>query len=87
MVQEKLTALLEELHAELEKEQTLDETERAQLEAAAAELNEVLSRAADDKESGAFESLRDRLLNLEVEHPRVAAIIGETAELISKLGV
>ena len=87
MVQERLTALLAELHAELDKEEQLDDTARAQLEGAAAELNEFLSRAQDSEEHGAFEALQERLLNLEVEHPRVAAIIGETAELISKLGV
>jgi ferritin-like protein len=87
MVQERLTALLAELHEELEKEQQLDAAARAQLEGAAAELNEFLTKAAASEEHGAFEALQERLLNLEVEHPRVAAIIGETAELISKLGV
>ncbi len=87
MVQERLTRLLAELHEELEKEQQLDDAARAQVEAAAEELNEFLTKAAESEEHTAFEALQERLLNLEVEHPRVAAIIGETAELISKLGV
>ncbi len=87
MVQEKITKLLDELQDELEQAQHLDAATRSQVEEAAAELNEFLSREPEDEEQGAFESLRDRLLNLEVEHPRLAAIIGETADLISKLGV
>lgn len=87
MVQEKLTKLLEELHAELDEAEHLDAATRFQVQEAAAELNEFLSRETNVEEHGAFESLRDRLLSLEVEHPRVAAIIGETADLISKLGV
>ena len=87
MVQERLTKLLEDLHTELEQADHLDDATRAQIAEAAAELNEVLTRPADSEEQHAFDSLQDRLLSLEVEHPRVAAIIGETAELISKLGV
>ncbi|MGD2168149.1 MAG: DUF4404 family protein [Gammaproteobacteria bacterium] len=87
MVQKRLTRLLEELRDELEKAENIDDATRSQIEDAAMELNEFLGRDDDDAERGGFESLQDRLLSLEVEHPRVAAIVGETADLISKLGV
>ena len=86
MVQKRLTALLEELNGELERTDQLDPGTRKQIEAAAQELDALLSnepsRAQDD-----HRSLQDRLLSFEVEHPRIAAIFGEAAELLARLGV
>ena len=87
MSHEKLSALLAQLHDELRQAEHLDADTRSQLEEAAAELDTFLAAAKTTDEHGAFETIRDRLLSLEVEHPRVAAIVGEAADLISKLGV
>ena len=87
MTQDKLRALLDELHKELEKADHLDPSTRSHVEAAAGELLAALARDETEDSQGAFDALRERLLSLEVEHPRVSAIIGEAADTISKLGV
>lgn len=87
MTQDKLKLLLDELHKELEQADHLDADTRAHVEAAAGELIAVLAREDAADTHGAFQTLRARLLSLEVEHPRVSAIIGEAADTISKLGV
>jgi len=87
MVHKRITTLLRELQTELESAEQLDAETRAQIEDTAAELDEFLAEQDRRDEEGAFDALHKRLLSLEVEHPRVSAIIGETAELFSKLGV
>ena len=87
MTQDKLKALLDELHKELEQAEHLDPDTRSHVENAASELIAVLAREDAAETHGAFDALRERLLSLEVEHPRVSAILGEAADTISKLGV
>jgi polyhydroxyalkanoate synthesis regulator phasin len=87
MVRQRLTELLEELHEEFEKSQDIDPATRAQLQEVADELDEFLGKEDDEHEQGIIERLRERLLNLEVEHRRVSTIIGETLDLLARLGV
>lgn len=85
MVRKRLTELLDELHAQLEDTDQISADTRERLQTVSADVRELLARETEDGEDQS--TLRDRLLSLEVEHPRLAAIIGETAELISRLGV
>jgi hypothetical protein len=87
MVHDRLKALLEQLHNELEKTDQLDASTRSQVEAAAADLDDLLARKKVGESADDDETLHDKLLELEVEHPRVAAILGEAADLLSKLGI
>jgi hypothetical protein len=87
MVRQRLTELLGELQDEFEKADDIDPATRAQLEEVAADLDEYLGRDEEEDEQGIVETLREKLLNLEVEHRRLATIVGETLDMLARLGV
>jgi len=86
-VRKRLTELLDELKQELDRTDDLDAATQAQLEDVADALDEYLAEHEAEAEPGVLDAMHRKLLKLEVEHPRIAAITGETVELISKLGV
>jgi hypothetical protein len=87
MVRQRLSELLEELQQEFEKADDIDPATRAQIEEVAAELDELLGREEDEPEQGIIETLREKLLNVEIEHRRLATIVGETLDMLARLGV
>jgi len=87
MVRQRLTELLEELQEEFEKADDIDPATRAQIEEVAAELDAYLGREEDEPEHGIVDTLREKLLNVEIEHRRLATIVGETLDMLARLGV
>ena len=87
MVRQRLTELLKELNEEFERAEDIDDATRAQIEEVAAELDELLEKHEEEHEHGIVDRLRERLLNLEVEHRRLSSIVGETLDLLARLGV
>ena len=87
MVRQRLTELLEELHEEFAKAKDIDPATRAQIEEVAAELDEYLGKDEGEHEHGFIEKLREKLVDLEVEHRRLATIVNETLDLLARLGV
>jgi len=87
MVRQRLTELLEELQEEFEKADDIDPATRAQIEEVAAELDEFLGREEEEPEQGIVDTLREKLLNVEIEHRRLATIVGETLDMLARLGV
>jgi hypothetical protein len=80
--------LLSELRRELGDTSGLAADERAAIGRIAEELGRI---AQDQPAAGATESvlgeLRDRTLRLESEHPRLAAVLGQVADALGKLGI
>lgn len=87
MVRKRLTKLLDELNTELAKSPKLDPETTQQIEEVAAALDAYLAQQEAADEPGMVDAMHKKLLKLEVEHPRISAITGETLDLISKLGV
>jgi hypothetical protein len=87
MVRQRLTELLGELQQEFDKADDIDPATRAQLEEVAADLDDFLGKDDDEDDQGIVETLREKLLNLEVEHRRLATIVGETLDMLARLGV
>ena len=86
MPREALRQNLTKLHAELASAEELDEDVRALLRQVAGDIEEVLG-----DQSASPHSLQNRLeeatAKFEADHPRLANIIGELADTLSKLGV
>ena len=86
-MRKRLTELLDELKQELEQTDDLDDATAERLEEVADALDDYLAEHEAESEPGVLDTMRNKLLELELEHPRIAAITGETAELLSKLGL
>jgi hypothetical protein len=87
----RLQATLAELHQELAEAGTLDAESRALLQAMAQEIRASLDGATGALQPPPADSVVDRLrttaLRLEVEHPRVAAVIGRLLDTLASVGI
>jgi len=82
---------LSELHGELASAAKLDPELRAMLREVARDIEKVLEQQdAQDQPTGT-DPLQDRIqqatVNFEAEHPRLARILGDLADTLTKLGI
>ena len=82
---------LTELHTELASASELDPALRRQLRDVAADIEALLGEEAADEQTSTADQLRQRLrqatVEFEAEHPRFAAILGDLADTLTKLGI
>ena len=87
MPREALRENLTKLHTELASVENLDEELHALLRSVAADIENVLG----DEDAAATHSRRAQLedvaVKFEADHPRLASILGELADTLSKLGI
>jgi hypothetical protein len=88
----KLRSLLTELHRELGSAERLDEESRRLVEQVLADVDRLeagptAARSTGRNDAGADDALRDLVLKLEAEHPRLAATIGQLADALGRLGI
>jgi uncharacterized NAD(P)/FAD-binding protein YdhS len=85
---EKLRATLNELETELQGLDSLDDATREQLAEAAAEIAASLRRGKrSEKTRRAEDSLQNRLVEFEAEHPQLAMIVGRLLDGLAQLGI
>jgi hypothetical protein len=85
---DKLRATLSELEAELQGLDSLDDATREQLADAAAEIAASLRRGKpSEKTRHAKDSLQDRLVDFEAQHPQLAIIVGRLLDGLAQLGI
>lgn len=81
---------LQQLHSELQQVEVIDESERQTLEQLTADIQELL-----DKQEGhdlqqyerLGEGLKESLAKFEASHPTVTKLMGETIDMLAKMGV
>jgi hypothetical protein len=86
MPEKKLGELLEQLHAELEQTQSLDEEGREML----VHLDEDIRKFIDPKEEDdetVFERIQDAIDHFEVEHPVITAALSQILNSLSNAGI
>jgi hypothetical protein len=88
MSDDRLHTVLEQLRAEVERLGTSDPAGRARLQALIEDLEGQLDAASDDStQADLLDSLPDTLRQLEVEYPRLTAILGRVASTLSSMGI
>jgi hypothetical protein len=86
MDRDRLRTLLTELHRELGSADRLDAESRALVEQVLADVDR-LDTAASQGQAANDGDLRDLVLKLESEHPRLAAAIGQVADALGRIGI
>lgn len=84
MDRDRLRSLLAELHRELGTADRLDAESRALVEQVLADVDRL---DAPPTSSAPDDALRDLVLRLETEHPRLAAAIGQVADALGRIGI
>ena len=87
MDRDKLRTLLAELHRELGSADRLDSESRALVEQILADVDRLEGSAANAGTGTDDGQLRDLVLKLESEHPRLAAAIGQVADALGRIGI
>jgi hypothetical protein len=87
-VKQRLQQLLKELHTELGNADALDDQTKDQLRGLADEIEGAVG-PDEDKSMGAeaLSQLEEAAVDFEVEHPRLAGILGQITDTLSKLGI
>ena len=89
MDSQELHRKLKDLHIELQRVESLDDSERATLESLAREIQEILDK--DQDETHNYDKLGDRLKDavakLEASHPRATMSMREVIDQIAFLGI
>jgi hypothetical protein len=87
----RLRSLLAELHRELGSADRLDAESRRLVEQVLADVDRLEAGPAADRDEASDEAsddpLRELVLKLEAEHPRLAATIGQLADALGRLGI
>jgi hypothetical protein len=87
MDRDRLRALLTELHRELGTADRLDAESRRLLEQVLAVADRLAAGPAVEARGTSDGDLRDLVLKLESEHPRLAAAIGQVADALGRIGI
>lgn len=86
-MKQRLQELLKELHTELADADAMDEQSRSELLKLAGEIEVTVGDDAADDVPTPEAQLQEAVLEFETEHPRVAGILGQIADTLSKLGI
>lgn len=86
MPDKKLNELLEQLHDELEKNQSVDEEGREMLVHLNADIRKYIDPAEDDDET-IFNRIQDAIDRFEVEHPVITAALSQILNSLSNAGI
>jgi hypothetical protein len=87
MDRDRLRSLLTELRRELGSANQLNAESRALVEKVLADLDRLDLAARQERHGTDNGDLRDLVLKLESEHPRLAAAIGQVADALGRIGI
>lgn len=90
MSNENLRKLLEQLHDELERTESVDERGKELLRHLNADINSRLKRSEKDKildDESTLERLQDAIDHFEVTHPRLMMMLSEMMTVLSNAGI
>jgi hypothetical protein len=90
MDEEELQKLIEQLHAEIQNTQDIDEPEQQLLQHLDSDIHELLGRSEDDHAqalSTTIRRLEESLDHFEVTHPALTSLISRLLESLSTAGI
>jgi hypothetical protein len=90
MDKKQLHETLEQLHAELQQIECVDESEQQTLQKLMADI-EKLTRSSDSAHQHVYErlgeGLRQGIEQFEASHPRATMLMGQVADALAKIGI
>jgi len=86
MTDQKLRELLQQLHDELERTQSVDEQGREMLRHVNADIQQFLDPTQENPES-LLDRLQNAIDHFEVEHPAVTAALSQMLNTLSNAGI
>lgn len=86
MTDKKLPELLQQLHDELERTDSLDEEGREMLIHLDADIKKFIDPAEEDDDT-IFERIQDAVDHFEVEHPVITAALSQILNTLSNAGI
>jgi hypothetical protein len=89
MDNQQLRSQLEQLHAELQQVDVLDDNEREMLRSLEREIRETLERGEEHPQhySGLDERLRGAVVQLEASHPRTTMLMRQVIDQLAFMGI
>jgi chromosome segregation ATPase len=91
MADPNLRELLEQLHKELERTETVDEKGNEMLRHLDADIRTLLKRSGTDTEldtdESVLERLQDTIDHFEATHPRLTTVLSEMMTILSNAGI
>ena len=90
MDDQELRSLLEQVHAEIEHSDTVDEKERELLTHLAADIRDLLARTEGEEnpaESSVVNRLEESIDHFEVTHPDLTMLLAKLLETLSNAGI
>ncbi len=85
-----LRSLLERLHAEIERNEPLDDQERALLQHLSADIRDLLDRSefgAAQADQSMIDRLEESIEHYEVTHPDLTMLLGKLLAILSNAGI
>ena len=90
MTDENLRRLLEQLHDELERTESVDEKGDELLRHLDSDIHAFLKRsgrAGEESDEGMIERVQDAIDHFEVTHPRITQMLSEMMTILSNAGI
>ena len=90
MDRQQLHERLRQLHSELQQVELADDSERQSLGRLTADIQELLDKQEgqdSQKYKQLDEGLKESLAKFEASHPTVTALMGETIDMLAKMGI
>jgi hypothetical protein len=89
MDKEQLRVNLEQLHAELQQIDSVDDNEREMLQRLAKDIREIFDREDEHSKdySGLRARLKDAVAKLEASHPKITLLMRELIDSLNYLGI
>jgi hypothetical protein len=90
MNNQNLRRLLEQLHSELERTESLDEKGRELLRGLNGDIRSLLERSGDGgpkPEEATLQRLQDAIDHFEIEHPTLTMALSEMMTILSNAGI
>ncbi len=90
MDDQELRSLLEQVHAEIERSDTVDEKERELLTHLAADIRELLARSEGEEnlsEPSVVKRLEEAVDQYEITHPDLTMLLSKLLETLSNAGI
>lgn len=87
MSDQKLRELLEQLHAELARTQSVDEKGREMLFHISEDIKKFIDPSEDDKDETLYKRIQDAVDHFEAEHPAITAALSQMLNTLSNAGI
>ncbi|MGV3485868.1 MAG: DUF4404 family protein [Planctomycetaceae bacterium] len=87
MQKQKVSQLLEQLHAELSSAGELDEVTAEKLRSAAEEIETTLAGSGHIHSQPLIQRLRDSVFHLPDSHPAIKNTVGRIADALAQIGI